>query len=58
MPVSKDTKINFKTVPALEKLTVQQQRWLRKPIVSSAVMDIVSKGWWEHKEGGPTSPQG
>lgn len=56
VPVTKDTEISLKIVPALEKLTVQQQRQVKKQSaglyhVSRAAMEILSKGWWKHKVG-------
>lgn len=55
--VIKDTKINLKIVPALEKLTVQQQqqRRIRKQIVSSAVWKFCVKGGGNTKGGGANS---
>lgn len=54
--VTKDTEISLTIVPALEKLTVQQQRQVRKQSsvlyhASSAAIEILSKGCWKHKMG-------
>lgn len=52
--VIKDTKINLKIVPALEKLTVSPAAAAethKETESEQRCMEILPNGWWKHKRG-------
>lgn len=54
MLVIKDTKINLKIVPALEKLTVSPAAAAethKETESEQRCMEILPNGWWKHKRG-------